>query len=105
MNYKQIRTFAAARELPSGTAEIKQMPRRFPIFLAGALLSTVALAQSGKIAPDLTHGGHGATVDVIVQYKDAASETDHALVMAKGGVLRRRLDVIHAAHYSVPVDS
>src|SRR5207245_11072585 len=47
----------------------------------------------------------GPIVDVIIQFKQAPTDAQHAKVQAKGGVLKTKLDVIKGAHYSVPVES
>src|SRR5438445_2159733 len=82
-----------------------------------ALLTLITLLAAGlsfadgkknKLSKDLDalKGGHdGATVDVIIQYKQTPTAAHHQKVQAKGGVLKTKLDVIKGSHYSVPVQS
>ncbi len=53
----------------------------------------------------LKGGKHGATVDVIIQFKQTPTNAHHQKVHNKGGVLKRKLDVIKGAHYSIPVEA
>ena len=82
-----------------------------------ALLTLITLLAAGlsfadgkkhKLSKDFDglKGGHnGAAVDVIIQFNQAPTEAHHQKVHDKGGVLKRKLDVIKGAHYSVPVES
>src|SRR6266700_738392 len=82
-----------------------------------ALLALITLLAAGlsladgkkhKLSNDLDalKGGHdGATVDVIIQFKQTPTDAHHQKVQNKGGVLKTKLDFIKAAHYSVPVEA
>ncbi|HWT88945.1 MAG TPA: S8 family peptidase [Candidatus Angelobacter sp.] len=82
-----------------------------------ALLTLITLLAAGlsfadgkkhKLSKDLDalKGGHdGATVDVIIQFKQTPTAAHHQRVQKKGGILKTKLDVIKGAHYSVPVQS
>lgn len=82
-----------------------------------AVLSLISLLVAGlalcdgkkhKLSKDLDalKGGHnGATVDVIIQFKQTPTDAHHQKVQNYGGVLRDKLDFIKGAHYSVPTES
>src|SRR5437899_11439847 len=82
-----------------------------------ALLALIILLAAGlsladghkrKVSQDLEalkSGPSGSTVDVIIQFNQAPTDAHHQRVQDKGGVLKRNLDVIKGAHYSVPVES
>src|SRR5258708_5160802 len=82
-----------------------------------ALLALVTLLTAGtsladskkpKISDDLKaarSSKHGATVDVIIQFNQTPTDAHHQKVQSKSGVLKTKLDLIKAAHYSVPVDA
>src|SRR5438876_5180158 len=82
-----------------------------------ALLTLIVLLAAGlsfadgkknKLSKELDalKGGHdGATVDVIIQFKQAPTGAHHQKVRNKGGVLKTKLDFIKGAHYTVPVES
>src|SRR2546425_1328087 len=77
------------------------------ITLLAAGLS-LANGKKHKLSNDLDalKGGYnGTTVDVIIQFKQTPTGAHHQKVQNKGGVLKRNLDVIKGAHYSVPVES
>src|SRR5437879_8365654 len=79
-----------------------------------ALVTAILLLTAGfslgdskkhKLSHDLDalKGGHnGATVDVIIQFTQAPTNAHHQKVRNKGGTLKKNLDVIKGAHYSVP---
>ncbi|MGD0295464.1 MAG: hypothetical protein ABSE86_00005, partial [Bryobacteraceae bacterium] len=58
--------------------------------------------NSAKLAPELQGLRPEATVDVIIQFKQTPTALHHATVSALGGQLKRNLDIIRGAHYSVP---
>ena len=82
-----------------------------------ALLALVTLLAAGtsladskkpKFSDDLKaarSSKHGATVDVIIQFNQTPTDAHHQKVQSKGGKLKTKLDLIKAAHYSVPVDA
>src|SRR6266446_5544763 len=82
-----------------------------------ALLALVTLLAAGtsladskkpKFSDDLKaarSSKHGATVDVIIQFNQTPTDAHHQKVKSKGGKLKTKLDLIKAAHYSVPVDA
>src|SRR6266849_10784125 len=81
-----------------------------------ALLTLITLVVAGLCLADGKHklskdlealkgGNSGATVDVIIQFKQTPSDAHHQKVQNKGGVLKTKLDIIKGAHYSVPVES
>ena len=46
----------------------------------------------------LKSGKHDAKVDVIIQFNQTPTPTNHQKVQDKGGVLKTKLDLIKAAH-------
>ena len=75
------------------------------LLAAGA---SIADGKKHKLSKDLDAqkgGSKGLTVDVIVQFNQAPTDAQHSKVEGKGGLLRKKLDVIKGAHYSVPVES
>ena len=82
-----------------------------------ALLALVTLLTAGlsladrkgyKLSKDLDAlkgGKAGATVDVIIQFKQKPTAAHHQKVRNKGGALKTKFDFIKAAHYSVPVEA
>jgi len=77
------------------------------VLLFTASLS-LAHGKKHKLSKDLegVQGGpNGPTVDVIIQFNQAPTDVQHGKVQGKGGALKRKLDVIKGAHYSVPVES
>ena len=68
-----------------------------------AVLATTSFALAGQpnLAPELAKLENDATVDVIVQYKAPPEEGHHRKVGLWGGQLKRKLELINAAHYSV----
>jgi len=65
-------------------------------------------SKKHKLSKDLDAikgGKHGATVDVIIQFNQTPTNAYHQKVHNKGGVLKRKLDVIKGAHYSIPVEA
>jgi serine protease AprX len=74
------------------------------IFVLATGLS-LADSKKHKLSHDLDaiKGGHdGATVDVIIQFTQTPTDAHHQKVRSKGGALKRKLDLIKGAHYSVP---
>src|SRR2546430_13554688 len=67
------------------------------------LLSATMYGQriNHKLAEELRGVTPDATLDVIVQYRQTPAETNHRKVHAGGGQLKRNLDVIRAAHYTI----
>ena len=75
------------------------------LLAAGA---SIADGKKHKLSKDLNAlkgGSKGLSVDVIVQFNQAPTAAQHSKVEGKGGLLRKKLDVIKGAHYSVPVES
>ena len=82
-----------------------------------ALLALITLLAAGlsladgkkhRLSKDLdaVKGGHnGTTVDVIIQFNQTPTDAHHQKMQKKGGILKTKLDVIKAAHYSVPTGS
>ena len=82
-----------------------------------ALLALITLLAAGlsfadgkkhKLSKDLDAvkgGKHGATVDVIIQFNQTPTNAHHQKVQKKGGALKRKLDLIKGAHYSIPVEA
>ncbi len=69
---------------------------------------SLADGKKHKLSKDLDAmqgASKGPIVDVIIQFKQAPTDAQHAKVQAKGGVLKTKLDVIKGAHYSVPLES
>ena len=57
-----------------------------------------------ELDPELKDLNSDQTIDVIVQYRSAPTAADHHRVLARGGQLKNNLDIIRAAHYSLPAD-
>jgi len=85
--------------------------RRLALLLLLVLLAaglSFADGKGHKISKDLEAldgSAQGSTVDVIIQFTKAPTGTQHANVQSKGGVLKKNLDIIKGAHYSVPVEA
>src|SRR3989442_1100383 len=75
------------------------------LFAAGLSLAHGKKHKLSKDVEALQSGPKGATVDVIIQFSQAPTDVQHGKVQGKGGALKRKLDVIKGAHYSVPVES
>lgn len=75
------------------------------VLLAAGL--SFADGKRHKLSKDLEgfEDSHGATVDVIIQFKKVPTAAQHAKVQGKGGVLKKNLDIIKGAHYTVPVEA
>src|SRR5690242_1643363 len=71
-------------------------------WLAFTLVSSAAWAGSEKISSDLQSTSLPDRLDVIIQYKVPPTDANHQRVAKAGGALRDRLNVIAAAHYSIP---
>src|SRR5450755_2208145 len=71
------------------------------IFVA---LTTASLGQaaSHKLSPELQGISSDASVDVIVKYRQAPTAAQHSRITARGGEFKLSLDIIRAAHYSIP---
>ena len=60
------------------------------------------MAGHEKISSDLQFRNSAGDLDVIVQYNVVPTEAHYRKVTNLGGTLRRRMDFIKGAHYSVP---
>ena len=69
------------------------------------VFASYAVAQHGKLAPDLAKGNSDGRIEVIVQYRSTPSEEHHGRVERKGGQLRGDLPSIKAAIYGIPVQA
>src|SRR6266702_7727730 len=76
-----------------------------PLLAAGLALADGNHHKLSKDVEPLKGGHEGATVDVIIQFNQTPTAAHHQKVQNKGGVLKRKLDIIKAAHYSVPVEA
>ena len=67
-------------------------------------LSTVGLGQAAaqKLSPELEGLAPDASVDVIVKYRQAPTSAHHSRIIARGGEFKQSLEIIRAAHYSIP---
>ena len=77
------------------------MSRFLGTCLAFVLVSS-ALAQSPKVAAELSALRPSSTASVIIQYREAPTEAHHARVAQLGGRGRLDLGVIKAARYTLP---
>ena len=70
-------------------------------------LTVTGFLQAGgeKLSPELQQAKLGDAVEVIVQYRVAPTEMHHLRIAGMGGHLRRTLDGIKGAHYSLPVSA
>src|SRR5437868_6136811 len=74
--------------------------------LIGSLVAATGLnAGTDKLAKDLRSMDRNASVDVIVQYRNAATTEHHTKMARKGAKLRRELSLVNAAVYKVSVSS
>ena len=64
-------------------------------------MTSFPLAAQPKMDPELAKLDKDATVDVIVQYRTPPTEGQHGKTSRWGGQLKRRLDLIKGAQYSV----
>src|ERR1700687_5490730 len=75
--------------------------------------TTVLMAVAGSLVPGLMFAGTklsedlhavdpAATVDVIVQFRSTPTEGRHRKIMARGGIVKARLEGIKAGAYSLP---
>lgn len=55
-----------------------------------------------KIARDLERANPAATVDVIVQFRQAPTAAHHGKVTTRGGRLKTALGIVRGGHYSLP---
>src|SRR5579872_6167619 len=60
-----------------------------------------AFSNKQKLAVDVQNVDPDATVDVIVQYRTPPTEANYNKVARRGGVLKRSLEIVNGAHYSV----
>ncbi len=74
-----------------------------PLLAAGLALADGNHHKLSKDVEPLKGGHEGATVDVIIQFNQTPTAAHHQKVQNKGGVLKRKLDIIKGAHYSIPV--
>ena len=63
-----------------------------------------AKGAEAKLDAELKGLNSNQTVDVIITYRNTPTEEHHHRVSARGGELKENLDLIRAAHYSVPAD-
>ncbi|MBV9770509.1 MAG: S8 family peptidase, partial [Bryobacterales bacterium] len=63
---------------------------------------TAAYGAERKLDPSLENLNSDRTVDVIVEFRQVPTEADHNRILARHGQLKHNLDIIKAAHYSVP---
>ena len=75
--------------------------QRFLRFAVFVLTAGLAFGGSPKIATDLVNRDSGATVDVIVQFKQTPTETHYAKVRGKGGLERQRLSLVKGGSFSI----
>ena len=66
------------------------------------ILMAAASALSADDAGLNAERDDSSLVDVIVQFRHPPTEGHHNRVLARGGQLRHRLDIVSAAHYSIP---
>ena len=80
---------------------------RFPaiVIAVTSISCTVSTAQESKISPDLQAPGQASMVDIIVQFGRRPTPELHAKVFQLGGLLKRELNSIGSASYSVPLTS
>jgi serine protease AprX len=76
-----------------------KMTRRFIVLLT--LTTAFGFAADGKLAPDLVTVGANQTVDVIVRYKAQPQARHHQAIERRGGRLKRSLELLNGAAYSV----
>ena len=69
------------------------------------LATGLAFAGPSKISRDLEGKDPKATVDVIVQFKQAPSEADHERIRGRSGRVKTRLDSIRGGAYSLPASA
>ncbi len=72
-----------------------------------SILTTLSIAGLGqaanhKLSAELQGIAPDAAVDVIVKYRQAPTAAHHSRITARGGEFKQNLDIIGAAHYSIP---
>ena len=74
------------------------------LFATTLVLGAVATVwgKDEKLAPEFLQNSVRGNVDVIVRYKSAPLEKQHAKVAKGGGALKSKFDLIQSGHYSVP---
>lgn len=94
------------KHLPSAAMWGTRLALLLLLVLLAAGLS-FADGKRHKLSKDLEgfEDSHGATVDVIIQFTKVPTAAQHAKVQGKGGVLKKNLDIIKGAHYTVPVEA
>jgi serine protease AprX len=65
-------------------------------------LSGACWGQSAKLSPELRGANVPADLDVIIQYNQTPSESDEQLVVANGGVVKRKFRYVKGHVYHVP---
>src|SRR5437660_3010881 len=109
----QLMAFAPGTKRPSSDTILKTTTwgARLALLALIVLLAAGTSLADGKkhrLSKDLdaVKGGHnGTTVDVIIQFNQTPTDAHHQKMQKKGGILKTKLDVIKAAHYSVPTGS
>ena len=83
------------------------MTRTTPLLIFGLGMGLVSTCwgQTEKLSIDLQGRGVPADLDVIIQYKQSPSSTDHSKVISKGGTHRGTFSSIRAGLYRVPASA
>jgi len=76
-----------------------------PQCVFGATRKTTAPSVASAAAYPSEMSETSPLVEVIVQFKAAPGEPEHALVTRYGGVLRQALPLVRGAHYSMPASA
>src|SRR5437763_123397 len=72
------------------------------LWFALTFAATASWAGSEKLSSELQSSNLSSRLDVIVQYKVPPTKAHYQKIANLGGVLRKSLDVIRAAYYTVP---
>src|SRR5689334_9318455 len=65
------------------------------------LTSSLGFAANPKIARDLTAVPGDRQIDVIIRYAHPPQAHHHAAMARRGAILRRQLDLVNSASYSI----
>ena len=78
------------------------MKAKVPVIVVVFALIAIAAAKNNKLSPELQNP-RGKAVNVIIQFQQAPTATQHQKVTNKGGHLKQELSTVKGAAYWLPV--
>jgi len=72
------------------------------LVITGLVIAGVSQGAEHKLSQELRHLNSDELVDVIVQYHQTPTAAHHKDIASRGGELKHELEIIRAAHYSIP---